>query len=83
MEQNHYSKILEKMDERITQLEAFEKVHLQLHAEMMLQLKPITETFSNVNGFGKVTINILKGLVLIGAGLGVIYALVEFLRNKP
>lgn len=51
------------------------------HEEMMKLLQPISDVFNNVNGFGNVSIQILKFLALLGAGIGVLIALIKWLKS--
>lgn len=50
-------------------------------AELIKTLKPISDVFDNVNGFGSVSILILKALALLGMGIGIVYAFINWLRR--
>lgn len=65
-----------------------EKRHNEVHIEMLKkidglskQLEPVTELFDNVGGFKQVSLSIIKGIIAIGAGVGVIYGFIMWLRN--
>ena len=46
-----------------------------------LKLEPVYKVFESVTGFNSISVWILKGLVLIGAGIGVVYGFIKFLKN--
>lgn len=55
---------------------------------MAIALKPTQDKvnemysiFSNAKGFGDIAVTLLKGVILIGAGLGVIIAFLKYLKN--
>lgn len=58
---------------------------LQDLGKNMLEIKhalaPMAEVFNNTSAFAKITILILKFVALAGAGLGVLYALLKWLRQ--
>ncbi len=45
------------------------------------KLKPIQELFTSAVGFDKISVWILKALVAVGAGVGVIYAFLKWLKS--
>ncbi len=71
-----------------------ESAHIKSHKEMIDQiqavseqnkrqfqmLEPMYKLFENVSGFNSIAVWILKGLALIGAGLGVLYAFLKWLK---
>lgn len=50
-------------------------------ANLQEDMKPIHALFDNVTGFNRISVWILKGLVLLGAGVGVVYGFIKFLKN--
>ena len=74
-------KILKDFNRRLVAVEEFDRQHLEIHRQMMEELKPITEVFNNVNGFRSVSILILKGLIILGAGIGVVVAFIKYLKS--
>lgn len=46
-----------------------------------MKLEPVHKVFDSITGFNSITVWILKGLILIGAGVGVIYGLVKYLKQ--
>jgi chromosome segregation ATPase len=46
-----------------------------------LKLEPLHEVFNSVTGFSWVSISILKTLILIGAGVGVIWGCIQYLKR--
>lgn len=45
------------------------------------KLEPVHQIFESVTGFNSIAVMILKGLVLLGAGIGVIYTLIKYLKG--
>ena len=45
------------------------------------KLNPMFEIFTNVKSFSCITTWILKALILIGAGVGVIYGVIKYLKE--
>lgn len=78
----------------VTSIEAKEKEHQAQHKiinesmdkiseqnkRQFQMLEPMYKIFKNVSGFNSISVWILKGLALLGAGLGVVYALIKWLR---
>lgn len=50
-------------------------------ANLQEDMKPVLVIFNSVTGFNRVSILLLKGLVLLGAGIGVMYGFIKFLKN--
>lgn len=44
-------------------------------------LEPMYKIFTGVSSFGDISVWILKGLILVGAGMGVIYAFIKWLKS--
>lgn len=44
------------------------------------KVDPMYQLFSNATGFNNVSIIILKGLLLLGAGVGVVIAFIKWLK---
>jgi hypothetical protein len=68
--------------------QAREKRHNEIHQEMLEkieqvaeQVAPINQVFTSGSGFISITILILKGLGLLGVGVGVIYTFIKFLKT--
>lgn len=49
--------------------------------ELKRKLEPVHQVFESVTGFNSIAVWILKALVLFGAGLGVIWTLIKYLKN--
>lgn len=45
------------------------------------KVDPVYAIFQNVEGFGNITVNLLKGLGLLGLSIGVVYAFINWIRN--
>ena len=45
------------------------------------KLDPMYMIFVNAKGFGNVAVWMLKAMVLVGAGLGVLYAFIKWLKQ--
>lgn len=45
------------------------------------KLNPMYEIFTGVKGFNNISVWILKALILIGAGIGVIYGMIRWLKQ--
>lgn len=67
--------------------QAREKRHNEIHQEMLekidevvKQVEPINQVFTNGSGFFTTMFVILKALGLLGVGSGVIYGFIKFLK---
>ena len=49
--------------------------------EIQTKLEPMYEIFENVSRFNRVTIYLLKAVIMIGAGLGVLYGFIKYLKE--
>jgi predicted nucleotidyltransferase len=68
--------ILKRMSEQDKKIdEIFEQNKRQFQ-----MLEPMHKIFVSAQGFSGVTGSILKGLILLGAGIGVIYGLIKYLK---
>lgn len=50
-------------------------------SNLQREMEPIHALFDSVSGFNKISVWILKGLVLLGAGIGVVYGFIKYLKN--
>lgn len=71
---NEISKLHQRMTERNIIDEEFRE-------EVRSKLDPMYKIFTSVGGFGDISVFILKGFILIGAGLGVLYAFFKWLKT--
>lgn len=55
-------------------------IQVQMNAIEAKQ-EPMYQIFESVSGFNQIAIWILKGLIMIGAGIGVIYGAIKYLRG--
>lgn len=51
------------------------------HQEIMAMLSPMSTIFKSVTGFNGVAVWILKAIVLFGAGLGVLWGAIKWLKT--
>ena len=51
------------------------------HEEIMSVLKPMSQVFINAQGFKKVSVVMLKGIILVGSAVTVIYGVIKWLKN--
>lgn len=78
MSEQQIQQILKRLDQQDQALRIIQAGQ----AQMKEDLEPIHKMFDSVSGFNKISVWILKALVLFGAGLGVIYGALEWIRNK-
>lgn len=71
------TQILKRLDE---QDKVFQSIRNDI-ANLKDEIRPLNEVFHNVAGFGSITVGILKTLALLGAGIGVVYAFIRFLKT--
>jgi hypothetical protein len=45
------------------------------------KLEPMYKVFASVNGFNAISVWIFKALILLGAGIGVVYGFIKWIRN--
>lgn len=50
-------------------------------ANLQNDLKPIHEVFESVTGFNSIAVWILKALILLGAGIGVVFGFISWLKK--
>lgn len=50
-------------------------------ADITATLEPISKAFNSVDGFNRIGVMLLKGMVLFGAAIGGLYAVIEFLKR--
>jgi hypothetical protein len=48
---------------------------------MEAKLEPVHQIFESVTGFNNIAIWLLKALVLLGAGIGVVYGFLKYLKQ--
>ncbi len=77
MSEQQINQILKRLDQQDATLRNI----LDTQSTMQENLEPIHEMFNNVSGFNQIAVWILKALVLFGAGLGVVYGAIEWLRK--
>lgn len=53
----------------------------EFREEVREKLDPMYSIFTNAKGFGDISVWILKALVLLGAGIGVVIASIKWLKN--
>ena len=88
MSDQQIQQILKRLDQQdkaaLERIDEQHKTFLMIRndiANLQEEMKPIHALFDNVTGFNRISVWILKGLVLIGAGVGVVYGFIRFLRN--
>lgn len=77
MSEQQINQILKRLDQQDATLRNI----LDTQSTMQENLEPIHEMFNSVSGFNQIAVWILKALVLFGAGLGVVYGAIEWLRR--
>ena len=45
------------------------------------KLNPMYEIFVGAQGFNKISVWILKALILVGAGVGIVYGFIKYLKQ--
>lgn len=84
MSEQQISQILKAMADQNKVLEAIQAEQKDAREKMEameLKLEPVHRVFESVSGFNQTAVWILKGLILLGAGMGVIYGLIRYLKE--
>lgn len=76
-----YKDIFREAKEREQRHDEIHQTMIRKIDDLTEQVVPVTELITNVTGFRKVTVGAIKGILLIGAGIGVIYGFIIWLRN--
>lgn len=74
MSEQQINQILKRLDQQDKALSDISK--------KLTEFEPVKQAFDNVMGFDKVAMWALKGLALLGAGLGVLYAFINWIRHS-
>lgn len=53
----------------------------EFKTEIRSKLNPMYEVFTQTKGWGNVTLLILKGIVILAAAIGALYAVVKWLKQ--
>jgi len=77
MSEQQIQQILKRLDQQDA---VFQSIRKDIK-DLQEQLQPINDVFHNATGFGRITVSILKSLALLGAGIGVIYAFISWIRQ--
>ena len=77
MSEQQIQEILRRLDSQDTVI----KEIVEQNKRQFQMLEPLYKIFTNATGFGSISIVILKTLVLIGAGFGVVYAAIKWLKQ--
>ena len=84
MTDNHIRQILEKLEEQnveIRSLKSYAKSIEDRVKALETRVEPIAKLADNVTGFRNTSSYILKGLIVFGAAVGVLYGFINWLRN--
>jgi ferritin-like metal-binding protein YciE len=74
-------KKLEAQDKMLKSISDEQALVRKEFQEYKQQMEPIKEIFESVSGFNSIAVWILKGLLLFGAGIGMIYGFIKFLKT--
>jgi hypothetical protein len=95
MSNDELKNLTHRLDEIIKDGQDREKKHDLAHKQFTVQmteisnqnkrqfqmLEPMYNIFTSVKGFNGISVWILKALILIGAGVGVLYGLIKYLKS--
>lgn len=84
MSENQIKIILEGMASQNETLKAIQDEQKAVRKELKEykdKMEPVYKVFENVSGFNSITIWILKGLILLGAGISVIWGFLKYIKN--
>jgi ATP-dependent 26S proteasome regulatory subunit len=74
-------KHLERQDRAIADLSNLGNELKTEIKEINERINPVVELLHDASGFKKVSVAFIKGVLLFGSGVGVIYAFVNWIRN--
>lgn len=78
---NKILKHLERQDRAIADLSSLaNELRLEIQ-EINTRIDPVVELLHDASGFKKVSVAVIKAVLLIGSGVGVVYAFFEWIRN--
>lgn len=84
MSENQIKVILEGMASQNETLKAIQDEQKAVRKELKEykdKMEPVYKVFENVSGFNSIAIWILKGLIMVGAAVGVVWGFLKYIRN--
>lgn len=72
---------LERQDKAIADLSKIANSLREEVENINIRINPVVELLNDASGFKNITISFMKGVLLIGSGVGVIYAFISWIRN--
>lgn len=84
MSEQQIKQIIDRLDKQDKVLQSIrqEQKDAKIKIETLEQkLEPVHKVFDSVTGFNSVAVLILKGLILIGAGVGVVTGFILWLKK--
>lgn len=72
---------LKQLHTRLDQVEKQISEIFEQNKRQFQMLEPMYNIFTSVKGFNGISAVILKAIVMIGAGVGVVYALLKWLKT--
>lgn len=83
MSNDQIKQILDRLEQQDKVLQSIR--HEQAEAKKKIEtletkLEPVHKVFDSVTGFNSIAVWILKGLLLIGAAVGVVYGFIKYLK---
>lgn len=84
MSEQQIQQILKRMDDQDKVLQSIRQEQGEAKKKIEVleaKLEPVHKVFDSVSGFNSIAVWILKGLIMLGAGIGVIYGLIKYLKQ--
>lgn len=84
MSEQQITQILKRMDDQDRVLQSIRQEQRDAKAKietLETKLEPLHKVFDSVTGFNSIAVLILKGLILIGAGVGVVTGFIVWLKK--
>jgi len=84
MSNDQIKQILDRLEQQDKVLQSIRQEQREAKAKietLETKLEPVHKVFDSVTGFNSISVWILKGLIMLGAGIGVIYGFIKFLKT--
>jgi len=75
------NKATEQQNKAILEIRQEQRVAKETIEELTHKLEPMHEMFSSVSGFNRISVWMLKALLLFGAAIGMVYGFIKFLKS--
>lgn len=83
MNKDQIKQILDRLEQQDKVLQSIrqEQKDAKVKIEILeAKLEPVHKVFDSVTGFNSIAVWILKGLIMLGAAIGVIYGFIKYLK---